>query len=54
MKIGDIVMLKSGGPAMTIKAVTSSGVLCVWFTGDNVLCTAEFSLDLLKPAKADK
>lgn len=35
-KIGDVVRLKSGGPAMTVTGVPSngSGVLtCIWFVG---------------------
>ena len=39
-KIGDIVALKSGGPAMTIRGIgvygmggTEVSVLCVWFVG---------------------
>jgi uncharacterized protein YodC (DUF2158 family) len=35
MKVGDVVQLKSGGPAMTIEVVTKTteGVIvrCVWF-----------------------
>lgn len=41
---GDLVMLKSGGPVMTIDTVNTSifddaeitGVLCVWFVGDKL------------------
>lgn len=39
-KIGDVVILKSGGPAMTVHNIgdystigLSPGVLCVWFDG---------------------
>jgi uncharacterized protein YodC (DUF2158 family) len=36
IKAGDVVQLKSGGPAMTVESTTSlsgSGVKCVWFDG---------------------
>lgn len=29
---GDIVALKSGGPAMTVEAVDGNSILCSWFT----------------------
>ena len=33
-KIGDLVQLKSGGPAMTVNHIYSDGdMLCVWFAG---------------------
>ncbi len=28
---GEVVQLKSGGPAMTVAAVDSAGVHCVWY-----------------------
>jgi uncharacterized protein YodC (DUF2158 family) len=38
--IGDVVMLKSGGPAMTVHGIgdytftsPDTGLLCVWFDG---------------------
>lgn len=29
--VGDVVMLKSGGPALTVSAVGSEGVTVVWY-----------------------
>ncbi|MBR1198951.1 DUF2158 domain-containing protein [Bradyrhizobium sp. AUGA SZCCT0240] len=44
IKSGDLVVLKSGGPTMTVDTVNTdifddnkiTGVLCVWFVGDNL------------------
>jgi uncharacterized protein YodC (DUF2158 family) len=44
MKSGDLVVLKSGGPTMTVDTVNTdifddnkiTGVLCVWFVGDKL------------------
>ena len=33
-KKGDIVVLKSGGPPMTIYEIDTECVYCVWFKGD--------------------
>jgi len=33
LKQGDVVQLKSGGPAMTVEEVTPEGVHCTWFKG---------------------
>jgi len=43
-KSGDLVMLKSGGPTMTVDAVNTdifddnkiTGVVCVWFVGEKL------------------
>jgi uncharacterized protein YodC (DUF2158 family) len=32
-KPGLLVMLKSGGPDMTVESVGADGVVCVWFDG---------------------
>jgi uncharacterized protein YodC (DUF2158 family) len=32
-KIGDVVRLKSGGPAMTVTATPDVRVRCSWFSG---------------------
>jgi uncharacterized protein YodC (DUF2158 family) len=44
LKSGDLVVLKSGGPIMTVDTVNTdifddgkiTGVLCVWFVGDRL------------------
>jgi len=41
---GDLVVLKSGGPTMTVDAVNTSifdddeitGIICVWFVGEKL------------------
>lgn len=30
LKVGDVVVLKSGGPAMTIKSIEADNATCVW------------------------
>lgn len=50
LKTGDVVYLKSGGPAMTVNAITPSmiakAVVCVWFVG-NENKSATYSPDAL-------
>jgi uncharacterized protein YodC (DUF2158 family) len=50
-KGGDVVVLNSGGPDMTVgdKGVTNASVYCLWFEG-LYLRTAEFPLATLKKA----
>jgi uncharacterized protein YodC (DUF2158 family) len=44
LKLGDLVVLKSGGPVMTVDAINTdifddtkfTGVVCVWFVGDKL------------------
>jgi len=33
-KPGDIVLLKSGGPAMTVSSLFGENAHCLWFDGD--------------------
>ncbi|WP_315836000.1 YodC family protein [Bradyrhizobium prioriisuperbiae] len=55
---GDLVVLKSGGPIMTIDAVNTSvfddntitGVSCVWFVGDK-LQRVRFDHNAIEPAR---
>ena len=35
-KIGDVVVLKSGGPQMVIVSIESDGYNCLWF--DDIQC----------------
>jgi uncharacterized protein YodC (DUF2158 family) len=37
LKVGDVVQLKSGGPAMTVNSISPNGaaIECVWFDDDD-------------------
>ena len=49
-KVGDIVVLKSGGPEMTVKEIDHfNGIHCQWFGGKK-LEHGYFSLESLKPS----
>jgi uncharacterized protein YodC (DUF2158 family) len=60
-KSGDLVVLKSGGPTMTVDAVNTSifddnvvaGIVCVWFVGDK-LERVRFERDAIEPARPKK
>jgi uncharacterized protein YodC (DUF2158 family) len=57
LKPGDLVILKSGGPVMTVDTVNTdifdddkvTGILCAWFVG-NKLERARFDPDAIAPA----
>ena len=46
-RIGDVVRLKSGGPAMTVTFV-SRMISCEWFVGTNVVESSKFPPDALQ------
>jgi uncharacterized protein YodC (DUF2158 family) len=48
MKPGDVVQLKSGGPAMTVSEVSGTQVTCTWFDGTKP-CQRGFLADTLQP-----
>ena len=48
MEIGDIVVLKSGGPLMTINKKYLLEVECIWFDNDGKLIVYKFRKDALK------
>jgi uncharacterized protein YodC (DUF2158 family) len=60
-KSGDLVVLKSGGPTMTIDTVNTSifnddevtGLLCVWFVGET-LQRVRFDHRAIEPAQMEK
>jgi uncharacterized protein YodC (DUF2158 family) len=48
-KDGDIVELKSGGPARTVeRAISASTIKCVWFDGNGALKRDQFAASSLK------
>jgi uncharacterized protein YodC (DUF2158 family) len=57
LKPGDLVVLKSGGPVMTVDTINTdifdddkvTGVLCAWFVG-NKLERARFDCNAIAPA----
>ena len=54
LNVGDVVVLKSGGPDMTIKeigdyGIKGDGALCVWFDGKQQKSEV-FALPTLKKA----
>ena len=61
LKPGDLVVLKSGGPTMTVDTVNTdifdddkiTGVLCVWFVGDK-LQRVRFDHGAIEPAPLEK
>jgi len=64
IKPGDLVVLKSGGPTMTVDTVNTdifdddkvTGILCVWFVGDK-LERVRFdhrAIERLNPAEGDR
>jgi uncharacterized protein YodC (DUF2158 family) len=48
-KVGDLVVLKSGGPTMTVESIGQGRVECVWFI-DNELKRSSFDGALLNVA----
>ena len=60
IKSGDLVVLKSGGPTMTVDTVNTdifddnkiTGVLCVWFVGDK-LQRVRFDHGAIEPAQLE-
>ena len=60
-KPGNLVVLKSGGPVMTVDAVNTdifdddkvTGIVCVWFLGEK-LQRARFEQDAIEPARLQK
>lgn len=52
-KPGDIVLLKSGSPKMTVNSVNGNTITCVWFVGTT--CNKQaFNADALEPYVAPK
>jgi uncharacterized protein YodC (DUF2158 family) len=43
IKVGDVVVLKSGGPDMTVVEVQGEEVVCQWFAKKEVVESGKFS-----------
>jgi uncharacterized protein YodC (DUF2158 family) len=60
-KPGNLVVLKSGGPVMTVDAVNTdifddnkvTGIVCAWFVGEK-LQRVRFEKDAIEPARLQK
>lgn len=54
-EIGDVVLLKSGSPMMTVNEILEDGkVECSWFDDKNILQYSVFKSQLLKIYKPPK
>jgi uncharacterized protein YodC (DUF2158 family) len=51
IQAGDIVVLKSGGPEMTVKWVQGSDCYCEWFDGKKPM-GSNFEITSLRPANS--
>lgn len=52
LKTGDVVELKSGGPAMTVSGTNDAGIVeCTWFDSKKILNKEVFDQDILQPHK---
>jgi len=49
-KVGDVVILKSGGPTMTVCEIDDDEdmIYCQWFVENKILETADFPADSLE------
>ena len=45
LKVGDVVVLKSGGPNMTVYSVKENDICCVWFNENDVGYSGPYSND---------
>ena len=48
VKVGDVVVWKSGGPAMTIIFIDEDGAYCIWFNKNDERFGAYFKPELLR------
>ena len=47
--IGDVVVLKSGGPNMTVAGISRAGVDCTWMNVSGSIRRDSFDIRMLKP-----
>lgn len=48
IKIGDVVLLKSGGPKMTVYFIINDTISCQWFDNNNEAKNGDFIISTLK------
>lgn len=48
IEVGDVVILKSGGPRMTVDLIDGEDVQCTWFDDKNALEQRSFKSNLLR------
>jgi uncharacterized protein YodC (DUF2158 family) len=53
LKVGDLVRLKSGGPLMTVAAVSGDQIGCIWFGSDHTPHREAFPEVLLTKISSD-
>jgi uncharacterized protein YodC (DUF2158 family) len=53
LKPGDVVMLKSGGHALTVAEVNDDSVECIWMGGEGELFRETLPLAVLERAEID-
>ena len=54
-KMGDVVVLMSGGPRMTITSIQTNGIIhCMWFTEGGLKYGQFPKLTLYKPNKINR
>lgn len=53
LKAGDVVILKSGGPALTVSEVTDESVECIWIGEEGDLFREKLPASVLELAHID-
>lgn len=54
VKVGDVVVLKSGGPDMTVTEAGREHAICTWFDEKKAVQKGTFPNDSLRPANDGK
>ncbi len=52
LKAGDVVVLKTGGPKMTISSIGAGFAFCQWFDG-TTLCEHTFKIEELRKSGSE-
>lgn len=54
MKLGDLVVLKSGGPEMVIEGISATSCNCCWFDDEYHVIRETFQLTSIEPSLPDE